>query len=452
MEFPKGFLWGAATAAYQIEGASGCEFRGRSIWDTFCNQPGKIKNGDSGFDACDHYHRYKEDIALMKSIGLNAYRFSISWPRVLPEGTGRVNEMGLDFYDRLTDELLGNGIQPCATLFHWDFPQALYDRGGWLNNDVPEWFAEYTSKVASKLGDRICCWMTFNEMMVVVDVAHRLGTHAPGENLSASSALAVLKNMLLSHGRSVQVLRAALPPDAQIGIAHTGLYYMPASRSREDYQGACDAQFQNAAPSGLDTGRHSLYLDPILLGAPVSWGENHFGADWVPYTASDLNVISQPIDFLGLNCYWATPVRAGENGKPEPAPFTSEKKTHFNWAVTPDALYWAVKIFHERYKKPILITENGMSNDDSLSDDGCVHDPERIEFLRGYLQALRRAMEEGVPVTGYLQWSLLDNFEWAAGFAQRFGLVYVDYQTQKRTMKDSAHWYRQVIAENGSNL
>lgn len=452
MGFSEKFMWGAATASYQIEGASDEQFRGRSIWDSFCDQPGKIKNGDTGAVACDHVHRYKEDIVLMKQIGLNAYRFSISWPRVLPEGIGRLNPAGLDFYDRLTDELLANGIQPCATLFHWDFPQALYDRGGWLSDDSPNWFAEYSEVVAEKLGDRINCWMTFNEMMVVVDVAHRLGKHAPGENFEAHRALKVLKHMLLAHGRSVQVLRAALPSAAQIGIAHTGLYYTPATGSAGDYEAARQALFYDAAPSGLETGRHSLYLDPVLLGVEAEWGSRCFGKDWIPYSEEDLNLTSQPIDFLGLNCYWATPVRTSSDGRAEPAPFESDRKTHFNWPVTPNALYWGAKLFYERYNKPILITENGMSNHDTVADDGRVHDQERIEFLQGYLNGLRKAADEGVPVIGYLQWSLLDNFEWAEGYAQRFGLIHVDYQTQQRTLKDSALWYRQVIAANGTHI
>lgn len=453
MGFSKDFLWGAATASYQIEGAADKDGRGMSVWDTFSHAPGKVKNGDTGDNACDHYHRFKEDVALMAGLGLKAHRFSIAWPRVLPDGAGAVNKKGLDFYDRLVDELLAKNIRPCATLFHWDFPQALYDKGGWNHPDAPQWFAEYTAHAVRRLGDRIPCWMTFNEMMVSLDYGHRMGFHAPGEHLAVGPVLAILKNMLLAHGLSTQVLRAALPPAAQIGIAHAGPYYTPATESPEDIEATRRAMFEVAAiPSASDTGGNALYLDPVLLGRTPVWGPAHFGADWKPYSDAELKTICQPLDFLGINCYWGAPVKAGANGAPELGPFNPERRTHLNWPVTPLALYWGVRFMHERYGQPILITENGMSNNDAVGADGKVHDIERIYFLKNYLSALRRAADEGMPLLGYLQWSLMDNFEWAEGYSQRFGLIHINYETQKRTLKDSALWYREVIASNGETL
>jgi len=452
MGFSKDFLWGAATAAYQIEGAATEDGRGPSIWDTFSHTPGNIKNGDTGDVACDHYHRYKEDISLMMEIGLQAYRFSISWSRVLPNGTGASNEKGLDFYDRLVDELLSKNIQPCATLFHWDMPQALHDLGAWKNDDSPEWFSEYADLMGRRLGDRVLCWMTFNEMCVTIDCGYRMGVHAPGEHLDAVSALSVSKNMQLAHGRGVQALRTAVSPDAQIGIAHTGPWFIPASDSPEDIEATRRAMFKGPAPFGPDAGSNALYLDPIILARPAEWAAECFGDGYPQFSEEELEIIAQPLDFLGLNLYHGRWVTSGPDGKPVLTGRKPEATTHFGWGVTPDALYWAAKMLYERYGLPILVTENGMSNDDSVDTDGKVHDNERVEFLGGYLLALRRAVDEGTPILGYMQWSLMDNFEWAEGYSQRFGLIHVDCETQKRTLKDSALWYKEVIASHGENL
>jgi len=452
MGFSKDFLWGAATAAYQIEGAANEDGRGPSIWDTFSHTPGNSKNGDTGDVACDHYHRYKEDIALMAEIGLQAYRFSISWPRVLPEGTGKPNEKGLDFYDRLVDELLAKNIQPCTTLFHWDLPQSLHDLGAWKNDDAPEWFAEYADLMARRLGDRVPCWMTFNEMCVVINCGCVQGVHAPGEKMDRASVLEVLKGLLLSHGRGVQALRAVLPKTAQIGLAHCGVINFPASESAEDIEAVRRRMF--AATGADEQGLHSagLYLDPVFFGQYHDEILRYFGDDLPPLTAEESAIVSQPLDFLGINSYWGLCVGADENGNPEERPFGPEGHTYFDWPITPDVLYWGATLMHERYRKPIFITENGMSNNDSVDADGKVHDEVRIDFLTKYLRGLRRAAGEGVPVLGYLQWSLMDNFEWAEGYNQRFGLIHIDYETQKRTLKDSALWYKDVIASNGETL
>lgn len=453
MGFSKDFLWGAATAAYQIEGAATEDGRGLSIWDAFSHTPGNIKNGDTGNVACDHYHRYKKDVALMAEIGLQAYRFSISWPRVLPEGTGTPNEKGLDFYDRLVDELLSKNIQPCATLYHWDLPQVLQERGGWQSAKSPEWFAEYADLMGRRIGDRVPSWFTFNEMLVTVDVASRVGYHAPGLELNAGDALELLKNLQLSHGRAVQALRAVLPAEAQIGLAHCGPVYLPKSDSPGDVELVRRVMFEMLGLLGSDTDAHSLYLDPILLGKPVGWAQEHFGAAYPEFTAAELELISQPINFLGLNLYQGYQVIDGPDGKPMlDENWKPIGRTNFDWGVTPDALYWATRFCYERYQKPIVISENGMSSHDWVAIDGGVHDGARIDFLNRYLLALRRAADEGVLILGYLAWSLMDNFEWAEGYSQRFGLIHVDYETQRRTLKDSALWYKEVIESNGENL
>ena len=453
MGFSKDFLWGAATAAYQIEGAANEDGRGPSIWDTFSHTPGNIKNGDTGDVACNHYHHYKEDVALMAEIGLQAYRFSISWPRVLPEGTGAANEKGLDFYDRLVDELLAKNIQPCATLFHWDMPQALYDRGSWRNPDIAEYFAEYAGLMARRLGDRIPCWMTFNEMCVVINCGHVPNSfHAPGEELDRTGALKVLKGMLLSHGRGVEALRAALPKTAQIGLAHCGVMNFPASDSAEDVEATRQSMFGVPDDNGSDLHSAGIYLDPVFFGKYTDDVLTYFGEDVPPLSPEEGTLISQPIDFLGINLYWGRCVGAGADGKPETRPHEPLGYTDFDWPITPEALYWSVTLMHERYGVPIMITENGMSNDDRVDANGKVHDKERIEFLSSYLRELRRAADEGVPLLGYMQWSLMDNFEWAEGCSQRFGLIHIDYETQKRTPKDSALWYKGVIESNGENL
>lgn len=452
MSFSKSFLWGAAAASYQIEGAAYEDGKGLSIWDAFCKESGRIKNGDTGDVACDHYHRYKDDIALMSEIGLQAYRFSISWPRVIPQGMGVVNEKGLDFYDRLVDELLSKNIKSCATLYHWDFPQALQERGGWQAEESPEWFADYADLMGRRLGDRVSCWFTFNEMPVTVNVASRLGLHAPGLNLGAGDALALLKNLQLAHGRGVQTLRAVLPAGAQIGLAHCGHVCMPQSELPDDIEIARKAMFE-MPDFFLDTNAHSLFLDPVLLGKPAAWAEEFFGTEAPLFTDEELKLISQPIDFLGLNLYQGEQVVAGPEGCPVPDPsWKPIGRTNFGWNVTPEILYWASRFFYERYGKPIMITENGMSSHDWVALDGRVHDGARVDFLHRYLRELRRAAGEGIPVLGYLTWSIMDNFEWAEGYSQRFGLIHVDYETQVRTLKDSALWYKEVIAANGENL
>jgi beta-glucosidase len=452
MTFPKNFVWGAAAASYQVEGAAYEDGKGLSVWDMFCRKEGAIWHGQTGDVACDHYHRYREDVALMKELGLQAYRFSISWPRVLPHGTGAVNPQGLDFYDRLVDELLAAGIEPWITLFHWDYPYDLYCRGGWLNPYSSDWFADYTAVIADALSDRVTRWMTHNEPACFTGIGLQEGRHAPGDRLGFSQVLWATHNALLGHGKAAQVLRARGRRPLQIGLAHVGPTFFPASDQPADVAAARNATF-TILPTSRHVFNNSWWLDPICFGRYPEDGWQAFGADVPPVKDGDLKTINQPLDFLGVNIYQGVIMRAGADGRPEQTPFpVGMPQTAFRWNVTPDALYWGPRFLHERYKTPVIVTENGLSSMDWISLDGAVHDPQRIDFTQRYLLAYEAAINDGVDGRGYFHWSLTDNFEWAEGFKERFGLVYVDYPTQRRIPKDSAYWYREVIATNGASL
>jgi len=450
MGFPDDFVWGAATSAYQIEGASDADGKGPSIWDMMCRRAGAVWRGDKGDVACDHYHRYKEDVAIMKEIGLKAYRMSISWPRVLPEGVGPVNTPGLDFYDRLIDELLAAGVQPYVNLFHWDYPYELYCRGGWANRNSPDWFAEFAGVVVRKLSDRVTNWMTMNEPQCFIGLGHLQGIHAPGLKLNLAEVLRAGHNALLAHGKAVQVIRSRAQKKCTIGFAPVGILKIPAKLKRADSKGARIGTFSVEPKNCWNS---VWWMDPVYLGRYPEEGLKAYGAAVPHPNDGDMETISQPLDYFGVNIYFALPVRMGKNGEPEdPPPPPGYNITTMEWPVTPTALYWGPKFFYERYKKPIIITENGMSNIDWLCRDGRVHDPQRIDFLHNHLLALRKACDDGIQVKGYFVWSLMDNFEWALGYSKRFGIVYVDYKTQKRIMKDSAYWYKEVIASNGKSL
>jgi len=455
--FPKTFAWGVATAAYQVEGAAYDEGRGPSVWDVFCKRPGTVFEGHSGDVACDHYHRYKEDVALMKRLGVKSYRFSISWSRVLPQGTGAPNPKGLDFYSRLVDELHGAGIQPMCTLFHWDFPQALYKRGGWLNRDSASWFGDYAAIVADKLSDRIKLWVTHNEPQCFIGMGHRDGIHAPGDKLKDPEYLTAAHNAMRAHGRAVQALRAhakGSAADTKIGYVLATQVTQPATDQPEDVEAARWAIF---SVRDRNQWNNSWWLDPVMLGRYPEDGLKLYGKDMPAalLKGTDLGDMKQPLDFLGLNIYKAETWRqAAQGGKPEQIPVPpGYPRSAVDWQpITPGALYWGPRFFYDRYKLPVSITENGLATRDQVFLDGKVHDPQRIDYMHRALLELGRAIADGVPVTGYYAWSLLDNFEWADGYKQRFGLVYVDYQTQKRIPKDSFDWYRQVIASSGRNL
>ena len=452
MTFPDSFVWGAAAASYQIEGAVTQDGRGPSVWDMMCRRPGAITNGDTGDIACDHYNQYRQDVDLMKRTGLQAYRFSIAWPRIFPEGSGTVNAAGLDFYDRLVDALLAAGIEPWATLFHWDFPLALYQRGGWLNPDSPEWFAEYAATVVQRLEDRVKHWMTLNEPLCFVNAGHLGGMHAPGDKLAMREFLTAAHHVLLAHGRAVQAIRAAAQDNAtQVGAAFNGPVFMPETDTPDDIEAARQLTFHE---DGEQPRGFGWYSDAALLGTYPAEAVAVFGKDMPDISSSDFDIIRQPLDFFGLNTYFGDYARADGDGRPQKIAAESGcDQTAFRWPVTPEVLRWGPRFLYERYGLPIVITENGMSNTDWVMRDGCVHDPQRIDFLHRHLVELGRAFEEdGVDIRAYFQWSIMDNFEWAWGYRERFGLIHIDYQTLKRTLKDSAYWYRDVIATNGGSL
>jgi beta-glucosidase len=442
--FPDGFRWGVATAAYQVEGAVAEDGRRDSIWDTFCREPGRIKNGDTGDVACDHYHRWPQDVALMAELGIDAYRFSIAWPRIQPAGTGPANGPGLDFYDRLTDGLLARGITPMPTLYHWDLPQPLEDAGGWLSRDTAARFADYAALTAERLADRIPLWTTLNEPFVVTAFGYALGIHAPGRALMLD-ALPTAHHQLLGHGLAARALRAA--GAGQVAIANNCSPVWPASDGPADL----------AAAAAYDTLHNRMFTDPLLLGRYPdlgAFGVGEAGLDCV--RDGDLAVIAAPIDALGINYYNPTRVSALPDS---PLPFQLEPipgypVTAFGWPVVPAGLTELLTQFAGRYGDalpPVYITENGCSAVDEPAADGTLDDQPRIRYLDGHLRALADAITAGVDVRGYLTWSLIDNFEWSEGYDQRFGLVHVDFATQARTPRASFAWYRNLIATQRIN-
>lgn len=453
MSFKKDFLWGAAAASYQIEGAWNTDGKGFSTWDHFAEKKDAVYQGHTGKTACDHYNRYKEDVQLMKEIGLQSYRFSLSWPRIIPEGSGKINEKGLDFYSRLVDELLSKDITPFPTLFHWDYPYELYIRGGWLNPDSSDWFAEYTAAVVEKLSDRVDRWFTMNEPEVFIDLGHVKGVHAPGVKLQLRDTIGMIHNVLLSHGKSVKVIREISKQPSQVGMAPVCNVVIPHSDDEKSIKAAETLMFSANTEEDFNAWSNSWWLDPVFFGHYPAESLKHLGKYLPQDYEKDMEIISEPLDFLGNNHYQGHYVSTDEQGDTihhEPAP--GEALTGFNWRVTPEGLYWGPKFLYERYRKPIIITENGLSSKDWVALDGKVHDPQRIDFTHRYLREYKRAAEDGVDLAGYFHWSIMDNFEWAYGYRERFGLIHVDFLTQKRTIKDSGYWYRDVISSNGSNL
>ena len=442
LRFPPGFTWGVATAAYQIEGAVAEDGRGVSVWDTFCRKPGAVRDGQTGDVADDHYHRWPEDIELMAGLGIGAYRFSIAWPRIQPDGSGPVNPAGLDFYERLADALLAAGITPMPTLFHWDLPQPLEDAGGWLSRDTAERFADYSGIVAGRLADRIPLWITLNEPYVVMALGYALGIHAPGRTLMLD-ALPAAHHLLLGHGLAVSALRAA--GAVQVALTNNYSPTWPASDSEAD----------KAAAAAFDVLQNRLFTDPVLLGAYPDMSAFGIGAEYPAFGRDgDLDVIAAPLDALGVNYYMPTRLSALPDS---PMPFQMEPiegypVTNFGWPVVPAGLTELLVMLRDRYPgqlPPVYITENGCSVADEPAASGVVDDQPRISYLDGHIRSVADAITAGVDVRGYLVWSLLDNFEWAEGYHQRFGLVYVDYDTQRRIPKASFAWYRDMIAAQG---
>jgi beta-glucosidase len=441
LTFPPGFRWGAATSAYQIEGAWNEEGKGPSIWDHFAHSPGKIFHGHTGDSAVDHYHRWKEDIQLMMQMGLKSYRFSIAWSRIFPAGVGPVNSAGLAFYDRLVDDLLANDIEPLPTLFHYDLPLSLQENGGFAVRTTAYQFADYARSVAEKLGDRVSTWLTINEPMVFAANGHLLGAHAPGFS-DIQAAIAVIHHQLLAHGLATLAIRSSINRPVSIGIALNLNPVHPASDSEQDRQAA----------NLYDSMQNRSTLDPIFKGCYPQELLELISLLLPPMESDDLKIISTPIDFLGVNYYTRTVIRH------EPGvPFVELAEVHpegnpysMMWEIYPSGIYELLTRLHKEYApRKILITENGVPVADELDLDCKVRDVRRIQYLQDHLVHVHKAITEGVPVTGYLVWTLMDNFEWALGYRMRFGLIYVDFDSQERYIKASGHWYRQVITQNG---
>lgn len=437
--FPANFVWGAATAAYQIEGAGQVDGRGSSIWDAFAAIPGKVYQGDNGDIATDHYHRVKEDVELISQLGLQAYRFSVAWPRIFPEGRGAVNSKGLDFYERLVDALLAKGISPYATLYHWDLPLAL--EGGWLNRDTAYAYADYAEVVAKRLGDRITGWITLNEPWCIAYLGYGIGIHAPGEQ-NRQSAINAGHHTLLAHGLSVPRLRAHSAPTTQVGITLNLTHVYPSDKRPETLRDMVRA----------DNFVNRWFLDPLYHGRYPEEFFAQMELNPPSIQEGDFAAISVPTDFLGVNNYSrflvrgksALPLADGCDGV---APVPGACYTDMGWEIYPQGLRdLLIRLHHEYHVPAIYVTENGAAFKDYWNGNGYVNDPRRVSFLRKYIQAASEAFEQGVPLKGYFVWSLMDNYEWAEGYSKRFGIVYVDYPTQRRIIKDSGYWYAQLIS------
>lgn len=450
--FQKDFIFGVASSAYQIEGRENEDGAGRCIWDTFC-EDGRIADGSDASTACDHIHRYKEDFRLMKYLGIRHYRFSLSWSRLMPEGTGKVNEKAVVMYRDMIKCMLENEIVPYITLFHWEYPQRLQNQGGWLNEKSGEWFAEYAALVAERFSDLCEYFITMNEPQCFCGLGNLSGVHAPGYKLPYCETFRLAHNVLKAHGMAVKALRAHAKRPIQIGFAPTCGVAMPYTDAPEDVEAARKTYFGFDNDLSNWAWNVSWYSDPVLLGRYPEEGLKKFARYLPEFTEEDMELIHQPIDFLGQNIYNGYYIRQNEEGNPEYVKrVPGTPKTAANWPVTPECLYWGPKFLYERYKMPIFITENGMSCHDRVATDGRVHDQDRIQFLDLYLSQLQRAVDEGVAVKGYFVWTFLDNFEWEKGYNERFGIVYVDFGTQKRIVKDSAFWYQKVMECCGANL
>ncbi|PXV90183.1 beta-glucosidase [Lachnotalea glycerini] len=443
--FQKNFIWGTATSAYQIEGATQEDGKGKHIWDVFTKEEGRIYEGHTGEIACDHYHRFRDDVKIMKELGLNGYRFSIDWSRVLPMGTGKVNERGILFYSELVDELLKSGIEPYITLYHWELPYELYKMGGFMNKDIVEWFGEYAGLISERFSDRVTHFFTLNEPQCFIGLGYLNGEHAPGLKAPIQDTFLMAHNALKAHGRAVQMLRQKAKQQIWVGYAPTGAMSYPKTKKPEDIEAARQHLFSMQEISNW-TWNVAWWSDPVLLGHYPEEGLKLYERYLPKITDEDMKLISQPIDMYGQNIYNGKCIYMGKNGKPEEVKrYEGFPTTAAGWPVTPECLYWGPRFLQERYHMPIYITENGVSCRDVISLDKKVHDFDRINFLQRYLKEMERAISDGVDIRGYFQWSLLDNFEWNQGYSQRFGLIYVDYESQNRIWKDSAYWYQNLI-------
>ena len=460
--FDKNFLWGTASSSYQIEGAFTEDGKGLSIWDTFSNKPGNIAHDENGNKACDHYHRYREDIALMKNLGIQAYRFSISWTRIFPDGIVkdfdgniRYNKAGLDFYDKIVNFCLENNIKPFITIYHWDLPQALEDKGGWLNRETAFVFADYAEFICKHFSDRVTNIATINEPQIISGLGYMLGLHAPGKKLDTVSVLSVIHHLALAHGLAVTKMRAVAKQPVKIGFSSTGGLCYPSKECDEDID-AARAECFNIVKGNM-TFNHTIFCDMTCLGRypDIAGTELHLEPglekighyEELPFVKKgDIELIHQPIDYLGINVYNGHEINAAGyiNKKP------GSPRTALGWPVTPGVMNYGIRYLYERYNLPIYIFEDGLACNDIISLDGKVHDSNRIDFLTRYLTELEKAYKAGVPILGYFHWSFTDNFEWHSGYDPRFGLVFVDYETQQRIPKDSAYWYSDLIKKSSN--
>lgn len=438
--FPAEFMWGLATASYQIEGAWNEDGKGESIWDRFSHTPGKISDGSNGDVACDHYHRWRDDVALLKKMGMKAYRFSISWPRILPEGTGKINQKGLAFYENLVDELLSAGIVPFVTLYHWDMPQALQDRGGWANREVVNWFADYAAVVVERLGDRVSQWITLNEPACFVSLGYFSGLHAPGLK-DASLAMKACHHANLAHGAAYKIIKSISRPNCQVGLSFNVDHFQPTSDKPADLQ----------AVRRIIGYRKGMFTEPVFKGVYPEFMRKQYGRNFPEISAADNEFLGVGVDFFGLNHYTSHTVEDAQEVEyahkaetvRQPGEYTS-----MDWLIHPEGLYHTLTDLNRQYGPiPFYVTENGAAFDDELLD-GKIHDMDRMEYLHDYLTQVLRAMKDGVDLKGYFAWSFMDNFEWAHGFSKRFGLCYTDYTTLRRIPKASAYWYGK-LAKNG---
>ncbi len=467
MKFTDDFIWGAASASYQIEGGWDADGKGPSIWDEFAHTPGKIAYGHTGDVACDAYHRFEEDLDLMQSLGIKAYRFSVSWPRIIPDGSGEINEAGLAYYDRLIDGCIERGIEPWVTLYHWDLPLALDKKGGWLNRETAESFGRFGEIFAKHFKGRVTNYYTFNEPQCIIGLGHKFLSHAPGRLLSDEEAFISWHHIVLAHGLAAKRMRA-VDPDLAIGIASTGALTYLKDKPAVTPEGMTDAAFLSL-PVEQNPGwffNHQWFLDPVVFGKyPDDPNHPWQACKSLPFVEDDLKLVaSESVNFIGLNIYNGTQVEVIDDDTVLTEDdvvsgqcrvvnhYPGYPRTALKWPVTPEILYWGPRLINERYNLPVMITENGLSCNDKIYLDGKVHDLDRIDFLHRYLRELRAAVNDGVPITGYFHWAFTDNLEWHSGFDDRFGIIYVDYRTLERIPKDSALWYRKVILTNGQEL
>ena len=449
MCFKKDFVWGVATASYQIEGAWNEDGRGLSVWDAFAHTNGNVYENHNGDIACDHYHKFKDDVKLMKELGIKAYRFSISWSRIFPDGTGKINEKGVKFYSELIDELVKNSIEPYITLFHWDLPYELHKKGGWLNDEMVKWFADYAGKISELYSNRVKNFITFNEPQCFIGLGYLSGIHAPGLKTTYKDVFKMCHNVLKAHGAAVIALRANAKNKIRIGYSPSSVPTYPKEETNKNIEAARKFYF-SCPPLNEDVFFNvTWWSDPVVFGKYPEDGLELYKEYLPEITEEDMKLISQPIDFYGQNIYHGCEIKVGKNGEGEYSDrYQGFPKTAIQWPVTPKCLRWGPRFLYERYKLPVFVTENGMSAHDWVSLDGKVHDPNRIDFLNRYLDELEKATDDGADVGGYFVWSFMDNFEWANGYSDRFGIIFVDYQTQKRIPKDSAYWYKEWIEKH----